>query len=98
MGPGETIMVVVMGGVLIGMLILAGNMFQRFMAYKERQLGATASATAEKAAQYAAQVERLEQRMRVLERLATDKGVHLAAEIEDLREETRALTGNGEPN
>ena len=36
--------------------------------------------------------------MRVLERIATDKGVHLAAEIEDLRGESRVLASRGEPN
>ena len=47
----------------------------------------TTHQTAEKAAQYAAHVERLEQRMRVLERIATDKGVDLADQIESLRDE-----------
>jgi hypothetical protein len=42
--------------------------------------------TAEKAARYAAHTERLEQRVRVLERIATDKGVDLAGEIESLRD------------
>lgn len=43
--------------------------------------------TAEKAAQYAAHTERLEARVRVLERIATDKGVDLSAEINALRDE-----------
>ena len=42
--------------------------------------------TAEKAAQYAAQSERLEQRVRVLERIVTDKGIVVAEEIESLRD------------
>jgi hypothetical protein len=42
--------------------------------------------TAEKAAQYAAQTERLEQRVRVLERIITDRGVDLSDEIERLRD------------
>ena len=62
---------------------------KRRLAFKERELELTASQTAEKAAQYAAHVERLEQRVRVLERIATDAGasggVALAAQIEDLR-------------
>jgi hypothetical protein len=45
-----------------------------------------ASNTAEKAAQYAAHSERLEARVRVLERIATDKGAGLSAEIDDLRD------------
>ena len=42
--------------------------------------------TAEKAAQYAAATERLEQRVRVLERIVTDKGIDVADEIEKLRD------------
>ena len=87
MGPGETIAAVILGGVVIGVLILLGSVFQRYMKYKERQLGLTADATAEKAAQYASHVEQLEQRVRVLERIATDKGADLAQQIEDLRTE-----------
>ena len=87
MGPGETIAAVILGGVVIGVLILLGSVFQRYMKYKERQLGLTADATAEKAAQYASHVEQLEARVRVLERIATDKGADLAQQIEDLRTE-----------
>ncbi|WP_339445033.1 hypothetical protein [Pseudomonas hunanensis] len=36
--------------------------------------------------QYAAQTERLEQRVRVLERIITDRGVDLSHEIEQLRD------------
>ena len=85
MGPGETIAAVVIGGIVIGVLILLGKVFHRFIAYKERQLGVTADRTAEKAAQYASHVQLLEERVRVLERIATDKGADLAAQIEDLR-------------
>lgn len=54
---------------------------------REKQLQIEASMVAEKAAQYAAQIERLEQRMRVLERIVTDRGLGLAEEIDRLREE-----------
>ena len=87
MGPGETIAAVALAGIMIGVLILIGSVFTRFMKFKERQLGLTADATAEKAAQYATHVEQLEQRVRVLERIATDKGADLAQQIEDLRVE-----------
>ncbi len=86
MGPGETIGLVAVVGALMALVIVAGQSFKRFMAFRERQLELMADQTAEKAAQYAAHVERLEARMRVLERIATDKGTHLAAEIEDLRD------------
>jgi hypothetical protein len=68
-------------------LIGGAEVLKRYIAYREKQLELTAGKTAEKAAQYAAQVERLEARMRVLERIATDKGVELADEIEDLRDD-----------
>ncbi|EGD58124.1 hypothetical protein Y88_0176 [Novosphingobium nitrogenifigens DSM 19370] len=54
-----------------------------------------AQATAEKAAQYAARSERLEERVRVLERIVTDRGYSLAQEIEALRLEDAATTGEG---
>lgn len=85
MGPGETIGLVAVVGAFIAVTVLIGAMFQRFMKYKERQLSLTADKTAEKAAQYASHVEKLEQRVRVLERIATDKGADLAQQIEDLR-------------
>lgn len=53
---------------------------------KEKQLLVQTNMTAEKAAQYAAHVERLEQRVRVLERIVTDKGLALSEEIDRLRD------------
>ena len=67
--------------------ILAGTVFKPWLQLKERQLELQAAQTAEKAAQYAAHTERLEQRVRVLERIVTDKGVDVAREIELLRDE-----------
>jgi hypothetical protein len=87
MSPGEAIAAVAFAGMVIGVLIVLGTVFKRYMSYKERQLELTADKTAEKAAQYAAHVEKLEERMRVLERIATDKGVDVAAQIESLRDE-----------
>jgi len=94
MGPGEAIIAMVAGGVAVGVLIFVGAVFKRFMDYKERQLSLTADKTAEKAAQYASHVEQLEQRVRVLERIATDKGADLAMQIEDLRRERVALAAD----
>ncbi|MBO9574290.1 MAG: hypothetical protein J7494_00995 [Sphingobium sp.] len=56
------------------------------MKLRRLELETLGSQTAERAAQYAAQVERLEERVRVLERLATDKGMTLSDEIESLRD------------
>ena len=58
-----------------------------FFNYREKRLELQASAAANKAAVHAVQTERLEQRMRVLERIVTDKGLVLADEIERLRDE-----------
>ncbi|QHL90936.1 hypothetical protein GVO57_09040 [Sphingomonas changnyeongensis] len=75
--------------VVVGIPVVAGvlgDAFKRHLRFKERQLEAVTSETAEKAAQYAAQVERLEQRVRVLERIITDRGMDLATDIERLRD------------
>jgi hypothetical protein len=45
--------------------------------------------TAEKAAQYAASNKELEDRVRVLERIVTDKGYDVATQIEALRDQRR---------
>jgi hypothetical protein len=60
---------------------------KRWIRLKEREMKLSSEMTAEKAAQYAAHTERLEQRVRVLERIATDKGIDLADEIERLRDD-----------
>ena len=62
-------------------------MFVRpWFAHQRRRMELEAGMVAEKAAQYAAQTERLEQRVRVLERIITDRGVDLSTEIESLRD------------
>ena len=68
-------------------MISAAEMYKRRLAFKERELQLMAGRDADKAAQYAAQVGRLEERMRVLERIVTDKGANLAQQIESLRDE-----------
>ncbi len=54
------------------------------------QIEATANTTAEKAAQYSSHVQQLEDRVRVLERIVTEKGYDVATQIEALRD-TRAV-------
>jgi hypothetical protein len=71
--------------IVVGIPVLAG-MYKRHLAYKERQLEYMSNEAAALAARNAAHTERLEQRMRVLERIATDKGVDLAHSIEQLRD------------
>lgn len=72
--------------VLIPLGAFAVGGFKSWLNLKERQLEMQSHETAEKTAQYAAQTERLEQRVRVLERIITNKGVDLSDEIENLRD------------
>ena len=78
-----TIGTVALVAIVLGM---AQDSFQAWLKHKERQMELMANKTAEQAAQYAAKAEKLEQRVRVLERIATDTGADLAAQIEDLRD------------
>jgi hypothetical protein len=74
-------------GILCGMLAIIGGVFIKpWIALQQRKLELEAQLVAEKAAQYAAQTERLEQRVRVLERIVTDRGIGVAEEIEKLRD------------
>ena len=66
---------------------IGSEMFKSWLRHKETMATALNAQTAEKAAQYAAHTERLEQRVRVLERIATDRGSGVADEIERLRTE-----------
>jgi len=73
---------------IIGIIVVLGifgEAYKRRLDFKQHEMELLASQTAEKAAQYAAHTERLEARVQVLERIATDKGTDLAAQIEDLR-------------
>ena len=63
---------------------IGSDMFKRWLKLKEKQLEHGSSAMADTVVAQAAQIDRLEQRVRVLERIATDKGTALAAEIEAL--------------
>jgi len=55
--------------------------------HQQKMLERQSEMTAEKAAQYSAQTERLEARVRVLERIVTDKGIDVSDEIDRLRDE-----------
>ena len=65
---------------------IGGDMYKRHLKFKEKQLTLLSNETAEKAAQYAAHTERLEARVRVLERIVTDRGNEVSNEIEKLRD------------
>ena len=66
--------------------IFGQSTIKRILEHREKRMEIEARMTAEKAAQYAAHTERLEQRVRVLERIVTDKGLDVSDEIEQLRD------------
>ncbi|WP_114951405.1 hypothetical protein [Sphingosinicella terrae] len=77
---------------VVGLPVVLGigsDIFKRWLKHKEKQLDHAAHLAADKAASQAVQIERLEQRIRVLERIVTDRSNHLAAEIDALPEPTR---------
>ncbi len=72
-------------GISIPIIAILSGPLMRWIKLKERALELAATTAGEQAAQYAAKIERLEARVAVLERIATDPGHALAGEIEKLR-------------
>ena len=79
--------------VLIPLAAIGIAPFKMWLRVKERQIEAQSGLAAEKSAQYAQHIERIEQRLRVLEQIATDKGIETAAQIEALRDRARIPSG-----
>jgi hypothetical protein len=73
--------------VSIPIVALLGQPFARWISLREKAMAMASTEAAEKAAQYAAKTERLEQRVAVLERILTDRSAGLADEIERLRDQ-----------
>lgn len=72
--------------VLIPLAAIFAGSIRRVLSFKERQLERLDDRSAERAAVSAAKVERLEQRVAVLERILTDRSTQLGDEIERLRD------------
>jgi hypothetical protein len=79
--------------VLIPLAAIGIAPFKMWLKVKEKQIEAQTSLAAEKSAQYAAHVERIEARLRVLEQIVTDRGIETAAQIEALRNKPRLESG-----
>jgi IS5 family transposase len=75
--------------VLIPLLALSIPIFKIWTRHNQKIAEIQAQATAERAAQYATHNQALEDRVRVLERIVTDKGYDVAAQIEALRDQRR---------
>jgi hypothetical protein len=80
--------------VLIPLAAIAIAPFKMWLRVKERQIDAQTSLAAEKSAQYAQHMERVEARLRVLEQIVTDGGAQTAAQIEALRDKERIPAGD----
>ena len=76
--------------VLIPLAAIFAGTIKRLIALKERQIDALGRQASEEAARHAEHTRKLEQRMRVLERIVTDKGMNVAEEIESLRDARHA--------
>jgi hypothetical protein len=73
-------------GVSIPIVAISASVMNKWIAMKEKQLEITARTAGEQAAQYAAKIERLEERVAVLNRIVTDRNEGLTAQIESLRD------------
>lgn len=77
--------------VLIPLAAIGIAPFRMWLRVKEKQIDAQTNLAAEKSAQYAAHVERIEARLRIIEQIVTDGGAQTAAQIEALRDKPRSL-------
>ena len=72
--------------------------FKMWLRVKEKQIEVADELAAEKSAQYAQHMERVEARLRVLEQIVTDGGAQTAAQIEALRDQDGSREGRGAMN
>ena len=74
-------------GAMAPFLMVVGIVWIKSQAkLEEKRIASTVENSAEKAAQYASRITEMEDRIRVLERIVTDKGYNVAAQIEALRD------------
>lgn len=80
--------------VLIPLAAIGIAPFKMWLKIKEKQIDSQSNLAAEKSAQYAQHVERIETRLRVLEQIVTDTGAQTANQIEALRDRARIPVGD----
>jgi hypothetical protein len=86
MDGGTAIAAVAFAGVLIGVLITIGESFKKWVSYKQRKAELQAEERRATLGERSDREEMLEERVRVLERIATDRGLDVAHQIEALRD------------
>lgn len=89
-GPTNVMLAAIIIGLPVILLMIIAN---RYFKLREKKLEIEAKLAAEKAAQYASRSMELEQRVRVLEQIATDAGAQTAGQIEALRDRQRITSG-----
>jgi hypothetical protein len=93
----DGITAILLATIIIGLpVVFLMTLANRFFKFREKQLEVGALNAAEKAAQYAARTNELEERVRVLEQIVTDGGAQTAAQIEALRDRPRRLSREAE--
>ena len=80
--------------ILIPLAAISLAPFKMWLKIKEKQIDSQSNLAAEKSAQYAQHVERIEARLRVVEQIVTDGGAQTAAQIEALRDRPRIEDGD----
>ncbi|GAA3886381.1 hypothetical protein GCM10022276_01780 [Sphingomonas limnosediminicola] len=84
--------IIILALIVVGLpTILLMVIANRWFRYREKRLEVEAGNAAEKAAQYASRSYELEDRVRVLEQIVTDRGADTAAQIEALRQPVRRV-------
>ena len=78
----EALLIEAVFGVALLVMIWVG--FRRWLQHKERMGRLIAEQTAERAAQYGAQMERVEERLKAVEQIITGGDAHSAAQIDAL--------------
>ncbi len=89
-GATAILLAMIMIGLPVILLMVIAN---RYFKLREKKLEVEAGMAAEKAAQYASRSTELEQRVRILEQIATDGGAQTAAQIEALRDHAKLEAG-----
>ncbi|MEO7635591.1 MAG: hypothetical protein ABIS38_08100 [Sphingomicrobium sp.] len=89
-GPTNVFLALIVIGLPVILLMIIAN---RYFKLREKKLEVEAGMAAEKAAQYASRSSELEQRVRILEQIATDGGAQTAAQIEALRDHAKIESG-----
>ncbi len=93
MSPGDVFAFAFLMAGIIAVFALVASTFKHWLKFQQRKIEILAGQTAEKAAQYAAHTGELEDRLRVVERIVSDKGYDIALQIDALRD-VRAVEGH----